>query len=149
MTRGLLVVNDRIGLLPNRYIYLKKENYRTDPELIPNIPILPILASFKIHKVLKVMFPACFQGLFKIHKVLKVMFPACFQGLIPLHLDLASCALASCGQISVLQEISPNHYIYSTLQVAVSVCFPPEVPQLARFMCIWRICGTLGHAIIY
>ena len=40
-----------------------------------------------------------------------------------IHLDLASCALAccvfaSCGQISVLYEVSPNHYIYSTLQVA-------------------------------
>ena len=37
-----------------------------------------------------------------------------------IHFDLASFALASCGQISTVLESSPgpNHYIYSTLHVA-------------------------------
>ena len=41
--------------------------------------------------------------------------------------------------------VYPHHYIQPTLQVtyvlfvAVSNCFPPEVPQLARFMCICHV----------
>ena len=36
-----------------------------------------------------------------------------FHAYLGIHLDLACC-----GQISVLCEVSPNHYVYSTLQVA-------------------------------
>ena len=48
------LVNDRIGLLPNRYRYLTKKIYRTEP--IPNLPNLPILTestdSYRIYRFL-------------------------------------------------------------------------------------------------
>ena len=33
-----------------------------------------------------------------------------------IHLDLTSCALASCSQISVLYEVSPKYYIHMYIQ---------------------------------
>ena len=58
------------------------------------------------------------------------------------HLDPESCALVSCGQISVLLAIYPNHYIpifnlaSSVLLVAATVYFHPQSTATCEVMCM-------------